>query len=60
MEQRKPHRKMSNVTNTQQTKPDSDGLAYVRINQNGKVIAVFSDDSEMDVNELFTISIMDD
>ncbi|MDH5359858.1 MAG: hypothetical protein OEX03_04795 [Gammaproteobacteria bacterium] len=48
------------MTNTQHTKPDSDGLAYVRINQNGKVIAVFSDNSEMDVNELFTLSIMDD
>jgi len=60
MEQIKPYRKISNVTNTQHTKPDSDGLAYVRINQNGKVIAVFSDNSEMDVNELFTLSIMDD
>ena len=60
MEQIKVQKKMSNVTYTQHTKLDSDGLAYVRITQNDKVIAVFSDDSEMDVNELFNLSIMDD
>jgi len=60
MEQIKPHRMIPKEINRQQTKPDADGLAYVRINQNGKVIAVFSDDSEMDVDELFTLSMMDD
>lgn len=48
------------AVNTRHSIPNSDGLTYVRINQNGKVIAVFDDNSEMDVSELFTLSIMDD
>ena len=39
---------------------DSQGFSYVRIDSEGKIIAVFDDDSELDVNELFSVSILDD
>ncbi|MDH5184528.1 MAG: hypothetical protein OEX12_11630 [Gammaproteobacteria bacterium] len=46
--------------NVQYGKIEPEGLAYVRVDQEGRIIAVFSDNSEMDVSEIFTLSITDD
>jgi len=41
-------------------KQEPEEIAYVRVDKDGKVIAIYSDDSEMDISELLTLSISDD
>lgn len=39
---------------------DLDTLAYVQVDDNGSIIAVFNDNTEMDVSELFSNSMIND
>ncbi|MBD3671674.1 MAG: hypothetical protein HUJ29_12965 [Gammaproteobacteria bacterium] len=39
---------------------DINTLSHVRIDDNGNIIAVFNDDSELDVTSLFSESMIDD
>ena len=39
---------------------DNGSLEYLRIEDNGSIFAVFTDDSEMDVSELFPLTTLDD
>jgi len=39
---------------------DNGSLEYLRIEDNGSIFAVFTDDSEMDVSELFPQTTLDD
>lgn len=60
MEQIKPDMNTTKHSSQRFSKSDPEDIAYVRIDQQGKVTAVFGDDSEMDVSELLTLSISDD
>ena len=46
--------------NTQHHDSSNGSLEYLRIEDNGSIFAVFTDDSEMDVSELFPQTTLDD
>lgn len=39
---------------------DMNALSHVRVDDGGKIIAVFKDESELDVTDLFSESMIDD
>ncbi|MDH5359859.1 MAG: hypothetical protein OEX03_04800 [Gammaproteobacteria bacterium] len=46
--------------NTLHHNDNNGSLEYLRIEDNGSIFAVFTDDSEMDVSELFPQTTLDD
>ena len=56
--------KTDQQTSPQATRPraakDTTGLSYVRVDEEGRIIAVFSDETEMNVSDLFANSMRDD
>jgi len=50
----------NNMFGSLNSNSDNGHLDYLRIEDNGTITAVFTDDSEIDISELFPVTVLDD
>ena len=50
----------NNIFSSLDSNSEHGNLDYLRIEDNGTILAVFTDDSEIDISELFPVTVLDD
>lgn len=60
MERLRIAKDFGNKTSTSEKKTRMDTLSYVQVDDNGRIIAVFDDNTTMDISELFSSSMIND